>query len=131
MARDGNGNYNLPAGQPVVNGTTISSSVFNTFTADVATALTQSVSKDGQTTMSGSLPMGNNKIIDLANGTVPTDAINLGQLQLVQFGVNVKSYGALGDGITDDTAAFLAARDTLQANNSFRGGKIYVPRGHY
>jgi len=37
--------------------------------------------------------------------------------------VNVRMFGAVGDGIVDDTAAFLAARDT--------GKNLYVPAGNY
>lgn len=62
MSRDGSGNYILPAGNPVVTGTTISSTVQNNTLADIASALTQSVSKDGQTAMTGSLNMGSNAL---------------------------------------------------------------------
>lgn len=41
--------------------------------------------------------------------------------------VNVKAFGALGDGATDDTAAIQAAIDSLSAT----GGSIYVPPGDY
>lgn len=40
--------------------------------------------------------------------------------------VSVKDFGAVGDGVTDDTAAFLAAIASLPG-----GGRIYVPRGWY
>jgi hypothetical protein len=69
MARDGSGNYNLPAGNPVVTGTSISSTVQNNTMTDVAAALTQSVSKDGQTAMTGTLNMGNNAISNGASIT--------------------------------------------------------------
>ena len=39
--------------------------------------------------------------------------------------VNVKDFGAVGDGVTDDTAAFNAAIATAS------GGTVYVPRGTY
>ena len=55
MARNGSGTYSLPAGQPVVTGTSISSTVFNTLTSDLASALTTSVSSDGQTPITGGL----------------------------------------------------------------------------
>lgn len=58
MARDGAGTYNLPAGQPVVTGTTISSSTHNTLASDLATALTNSIAKNGETTPTANLPMG-------------------------------------------------------------------------
>lgn len=44
------------AGQPVVTGTTISSTAFNALTADLATGLSTAICKDGQTTTTGSVP---------------------------------------------------------------------------
>jgi len=42
--------------------------------------------------------------------------------------VNVRRFGAVGDGTTDDTAAFQKALDTVgQAG----GGTVYAPRGNY
>lgn len=40
--------------------------------------------------------------------------------------VNVKLYGAVGDGITDDSAAFIAAQNALPD-----GGSLYVPDGTF
>lgn len=45
--------------------------------------------------------------------------------------VSVRDFGAVGDGMTDDTAAFLACRNHLQASSNFRGGVIVVPSGYY
>ncbi len=53
MSRNGSGTYNLPAGNPVVTGTTVTSTWANSTMTDIANALTQSVSADGQTPMSG------------------------------------------------------------------------------
>ena len=75
MSRNGSGVYSLPAGNPVVTGTTISSTWANNTLSDIATALTGSVAADGQTTMTGNLPMGNNKITGLATPTLSTDAV--------------------------------------------------------
>jgi hypothetical protein len=47
---------------------------------DLATALTASVAKDGQTTMTGNLPMGTNKLTGLGAGSAATDSANLGQV---------------------------------------------------
>jgi hypothetical protein len=80
MSRNGSGVYSLPAGNPVVTGTSISSTWSNTTLSDIATALTGSVASDGQTPMTGNLDMNTRKIVLLANGTVATDAINFGQL---------------------------------------------------
>jgi hypothetical protein len=80
MSRNGSGVYSLPAGNPVVTGTSISSTWANNTLSDLATAMTGSVASDGQTPMTGNLDMNSRKIVLLANGTVSTDAINLGQL---------------------------------------------------
>lgn len=42
--------------------------------------------------------------------------------------VSVKDFGAVGDGVTDDTAAIQAAIDYLAANG---GGSVYVPANVY
>jgi hypothetical protein len=55
MSRNGSGTYNLPAGNPVVTGTTISSTWANTTLTDIATALSNSIAKDGQTPITGAL----------------------------------------------------------------------------
>ena len=81
MARDGSGTYSLPAGQPVVTGTVISSTVFNTFASDVATALTASIAKDGQTTPTADLPMGTFKHTGVGNGSARTHYPAIGQIQ--------------------------------------------------
>lgn len=80
MARDGSGNYNLPTGQPVTTGTVISSTVHNTFATDVATALTASLAKDGQTTPTANLPMGTFKHTGVGDGTARTHYASLGQV---------------------------------------------------
>lgn len=89
MSRNGSGTYTLPAGNPVVTGTTISSSAFNNTMNDIATALTGSVAADGQTPMSGPLAMGSNKITGLATGTASGDAVNWGQFTTPTFTGNV------------------------------------------
>jgi hypothetical protein len=89
MSRNGSGTYTLPAGNPVVTGTTISSSWANTTLNDIATALTGSVAADGQTPMSGPLAMGSNKITGLATGTASGDAVNWAQFTTPTFTGNV------------------------------------------
>jgi hypothetical protein len=46
--------------------------------------------------------------------------------------VSVKDFGAVGDGVTDDTAAIQAAIDSLDTNtDTVTGGIVYFPRGRY
>lgn len=80
MSRNGSGTYNLPAGNPVVTGTTISSTWANNTLSDIATALTGSLAADGQTTATGPLNMGTQKINNLGTGTAPTDAAVVSQV---------------------------------------------------
>ena len=55
MSRNGSGTYTLPAGNPVVTGTTIEASWANTTLSDIATTLTDSLSRSGQGGMTAAL----------------------------------------------------------------------------
>lgn len=98
MSRNGAGVYSLVNNTwyPPVNGVLATSTDWSTFITDIANALTQSVSSDGQTPMTGNLPMGGNKITGLANGSAATDAAAFGQVaqivgqcQLTKSGSNI------------------------------------------
>jgi hypothetical protein len=103
MPRDGAGNYSLPSGNPVVTNTIISSGGWaNPTMSDIASALTQSLSRDGQTTPTADLTMGNFKLRSLANAIARTDAVNAGQVQDNQL-VVLSSIGGTGDAITAST----------------------------
>jgi hypothetical protein len=82
MSYNGSGTFIINStGQPVVANTVISATVFNALTADLASGLTNCITKDGQSTPTANIPMGSNKITGLANGTLIGDAANLGQVQ--------------------------------------------------
>ena len=72
MSRNGSGVYSLPAGNPVVTGTTISTTWANSTLTDIQNALTQSVSADGQTPITGALQMGGNDIQNAGTVTAVT-----------------------------------------------------------
>ena len=72
MSRNGSGTYTLPAGNPVVTGTTISSVWANSTLSDMANALTNSVATDGQSPMSGALNMATNDINNVGTLTALT-----------------------------------------------------------
>ena len=76
MSRNGSGTYTLPAGNPVVTGTTISSTWANNTLSDIQNALTQSIAADSQTPITGALigstdtvAFGGNGQIQIPNGT--------------------------------------------------------------
>ena len=82
MSYNGSGTFNInSAGQPVVTGTTITSTAFNLLTADLATGLSTAMTKDGQSTPTANIPMGTFKLTGLGAGTAATDAAQYGQLQ--------------------------------------------------
>ena len=81
MSRNGSGIYSLAAGNPVVTGATISSTWANASLSDIATALTQSIASDGQTTVTNNLPMGNYAHTGVADATVRTMYASAGQVQ--------------------------------------------------
>src|ERR1700694_1342013 len=80
MPRNGSGTYSLPAGNPVVTGTTISSTIQNTTMTDVANTLTTSIASDGQTVPTANLPMGGFKHTGAGAGSAPGDSLRWEQL---------------------------------------------------
>ena len=74
MSRNGTGTYNLPAGNPVVTATTITSTWANSTLSDIATALTGSLAADGQTPATGNLNMNTNQIKNVVDPTLAQDA---------------------------------------------------------
>lgn len=81
MPRNGSGAFSLyTPGNPVVPDTDIEADWANNTLSDIASGLTQSLSKDGQTTATGNLPMGNNKLTGLSAGTSAGDSLRFEQL---------------------------------------------------
>jgi hypothetical protein len=84
MARNGSGTYSNPYPN-FVSGTVISSSETDANNSAIATALTQSIAVDGQSTVTANLPLNAKKLTGLAVGTAATDSISLGQAQAEAF----------------------------------------------
>jgi hypothetical protein len=98
MPRNGSGVYSLPAGNPVVTGTQISSTTHNNTNTDMANALTQSLSADGQTPMTGPQLL-------FAGSTVPTPASGDNTLKVAN-------------------TAFVASVSDLTSLKSINGGQL-------
>jgi len=81
MPRNGNGDYDLPAGNPVVPGTVIESEWANNTMNDLAAAMTDSISADGQTTPTANLPMGGFHHTGVSDPTLRTQYATLGMSQ--------------------------------------------------
>jgi hypothetical protein len=82
MARNGSGTYNLLTNSwnPATNGVSATAVDWQNLINDVASALTQSLSADGQTPITGNLNAGNNKITGLAAGSATGDSLRWEQL---------------------------------------------------
>ena len=78
MPRNGSGQYNplTNTWNPPVNGVLATGSDFQAQLNDISAAISQSVSKDGQTPMTASFPMGNNSIVGIASGTAAEPSIS-------------------------------------------------------
>ena len=82
MAFNGSGLFNIDStGQPVSANTLIESSVFNALTADLATGLSNCITKDGQQTVTANLPMATYRHTGVGNAVARTDYAAAGQVQ--------------------------------------------------
>jgi len=88
MSYNAAGTFNInTAGQPVVDGTTITATAFNALTADLASGLSTAICKDGQTTITANIPMATYKFTGLGLGTANTDSAavqNVNALNMVE-----------------------------------------------
>ncbi len=80
MSWNGSGTYSLPpASFPEVTGTTIEAARFNNTLNDVATALNNVLTRDGQNSATSNLPMGGFKHTGAANATAAGEYLVYGQ----------------------------------------------------
>jgi len=109
MSFNGSGTFVPPAGQPVVTGTVIQSSTFNTLVADIGNTFNNVLPRDGQASMAGQL-----KLID-GTSSVPGIAFNseassgiyrpsAGMMALVASGVEVMRLNNAGRVMIGSTA---------------------------
>jgi hypothetical protein len=82
MPYNGSGTFTLPAGNPVVTGTTISSVTTNATNSDIANGLSNAVTRNGQSLPTANLPMGNFKLTGLAAGAGAGESVNYDQAAL-------------------------------------------------
>lgn len=82
MSRNGSGGYSLPSNSwnPALNGVSATAADWQALINDVATAIQQSVSADGQTPITGNLQMGGNKLTGLGAGNGTGQSLRFEQL---------------------------------------------------
>ena len=103
MSYNGSGTFNInTTGQPVVAGTVISSSSFNSLTNDLATGLTTAITKDGQTTTTARITFAQGLTSSLTtdSSSISTGSIitagGAGIAKNLYVGVNANVAGTLG-----------------------------------
>lgn len=156
MPRNGSGTYSRAVSAYVYN-TTIDQAAVNSEMADIATALTDSLAKDGQTTPTANLPMGGFKLTGLGTGSSAADSVTYAQtitalaassgasmIGFIHSGTGaaattaqerlrqmytIKDFGGVGDGLTNDSTADTNARAALDASGG--GVLLYPPATGY
>jgi len=118
MPFNGSGTFSLVAGNPVVTGTVISSTVQNNTTSDFATAFTNCVTRDGQSAALANLPMGGFKHTGAAVATAANQYLTYGQALNGTTG----TFAGAVTGVTDltttgNTILGNAQADTLNVGN--------------
>jgi hypothetical protein len=143
MARDGAGNYSNPYPNFVA-GTTIESAQVDANNSDIATALTGSIAKDGQTVPTANLPMGGFKHTGVAVASARTDYARADQVigSVLDYAADTGTATAYAIAPTPGISAYVVgqrfafkatnansgANPTL-AVNSLTAGIIYWPNG--
>jgi hypothetical protein len=96
---------------------------------DLATALTGSLASDGQTTATGNLKMGNNRVTGLSNGLASTDAVTLAQLNDPSITGNVDIAGTLhvAGATTLDSSLTMNSTDDLKLPNGTTAQRPATP----
>lgn len=143
ISRDGNGVYTLPQA-PFVSGTTIESAKVNSNFSDLAAALTESLSKDGQTVPTGNQPMAGFKHTGVGVASSRTDYARADQVigSELDYAADTGSATAYAIAPSPGIAAygvgqrwaFKAANansgaDPTLAVNGLTAGIIYYPDG--
>lgn len=141
MARDGAGNYSVPFSD-FVSGTTIESSQADANFSDLATAMTASLAKDGQTVPTANLPMGGFKHTGVAVASALTDYARADQVigSVLDYAIDTGSATAYAIAPSPGITAYVVGQSfkfkTTNANsgadptlavNSLMPGIIYWP----
>ena len=116
MSRNGSGTYTLPAGNPVVTGTTISTTWANNTLNDIAATLTDSVAADGQTPMTGDLDLNSNKIVSLSPAAFAGEAVEYSQFISASSTAVAITGGTINGTTIGETTRSSGKFTTLQAN---------------
>ena len=135
MPFNGSGTYSLPAGNPVVTNTTISSTTHNNTTSDIATALSSVLVNDGQQVITGAQDFnGNELILDVDGDTSITadtdDQIDFKTGGTDRFRMDGNGVFSIGGAPAIGGTAYIEVIDTTDPRIATRattgGGQTYM-----
>jgi len=116
MSRNGSGTYSLPSGNPVVSGTTITSTWANTTLNDMANALTGSLASDGQTPLTGSLNAGGNQITNAGDPTTAQAVATKNYVDVAVSGIG-STYLTKANNLSDVASATTSRANLVAAKS--------------
>jgi len=120
MSFNGTGTFLInTSGQPVVTGTTITSTAFNALTTDLATGLSTTITKDGQTVVTNNIPLNTFKLTGVGAPTATNDALTYNQPAVVSTLIVGSLSGILyGNGSSSVITVATAGTDYAKPNTA-------------
>lgn len=129
MARNGSGQFDLLVNSwnPATNGVLATAGDWQNLINDIAAALTQSVSRDGQAPMTGNLALGNNKITGLSQGTGTGQALAFEQLFAQGTMADLASAATTDIGLQNTNFLRITGNTTITSfGTNYRGPRFLV-----
>jgi hypothetical protein len=128
MARNGSGTYNLLTNSwnPAINGVSATAADWQNLANDIAAALTQSLSSDGQTPVTGNLPMTGNKLTGLGAGSATGDSLRWEQLFSQGTPQNLASAATTDIGAQNSVFLNITGTTTITSFGTNYNGPRYI-----
>jgi len=128
MPRNGSGSYSLPTNSwnPAQNGVPATAADWQALANDLASALTQSLSRDGQTAYIGNQPMGGNKLTGLGAGSAAGDSLRFEQLFSQGIQQDLASASVVDIGAVNSTVVNITGTTTITSFGTAYNGPRYL-----
>ena len=128
MSRNGSGVYSLPVNSwnPAINGVSATAADWQNLANDIAAALTQSLSADGQTPVTGNLPMTGNKLTGLGAGSATGDSLRWEQLFSQGTPQNLASAATTDIGAQNSVFLNITGTTTITSFGTNYNGPRYI-----
>ena len=128
MSRNGSGVYSLPVStwNPAIDGVSATAPDWQNLANDIAAALTQSLSSDGQTPITGNLPMTGNKLTGLGAGSATGDSVRWEQLFSQGTPQNLASAATTDIGAQNSVFLNITGTTTITSFGTNYNGPRYI-----